>query len=229
MRVEMTDGVGAPWPMTARAIPTTETLPSALSMVITHADTDDSHIGATLLDHSAEGEGITQGKRLLVTINPTEPLVYRHGQTQPTTGESCLWRHPTTRAMIYFQLVILIISPDRATSHATVIFNRTSIWSLGIGSGTMAIIIIVMLVLAPFIHISSHVIKTQFVGLFGSYFLLYTRYFPRIRLSIIYIPSYFIKIVASAISIATTALAATCCILPFGLCRQAEMASGQFA
>lgn len=34
MRVEMTDGVGAPWPMTARAIPTTETLPSALSMVI---------------------------------------------------------------------------------------------------------------------------------------------------------------------------------------------------
>ena len=70
MRVEMTDGVGAPWPMTARAIPTTETLPSALSMVITHADTDDSHIGATLLDHSAEGEGITQGKRLLVTIKP---------------------------------------------------------------------------------------------------------------------------------------------------------------
>ena len=56
--------------MTARAIPTTETLPSALSMVITHADTDDSHIGATLLDHSAEGEGITQGKRLLVTIKP---------------------------------------------------------------------------------------------------------------------------------------------------------------
>ena len=81
----------------------------------------------------------------------------------------------------------------------------------------MAIIIIVMLVLAPFIHISSHVIKTQFVGLFGSYFLLYTRYFPRIRLSIIYIPSYFIKIVASTISIATTALAATSCILPFGL------------
>ena len=70
MRVEITDGVGAPWPMTARAIPTTETLPSALSMVITQADTDDSHIGATLLDHSAEGEGITQGKRLLVTIKP---------------------------------------------------------------------------------------------------------------------------------------------------------------
>ena len=83
MRVEITDGVGAPWPMTARATPTTEGLLPALSMVITHADTDDSHIGATLLDHSAEGEGITQGKRLLVTINPTEPLVYRHGQTQP--------------------------------------------------------------------------------------------------------------------------------------------------
>ena len=70
MRVEITDGVGAPWPMTARAIPATEGLFSALSMVITHADTDDSHIGATLLDHSAEGEGITQGKRLLVTIKP---------------------------------------------------------------------------------------------------------------------------------------------------------------
>ena len=83
MKVEIRDGVGAPWPMTAWGIPTTETLPSALSMVITHADTDDSHIGATLLDHSAEGEGITQGKRLLITINPTEPLVYRHGQTQP--------------------------------------------------------------------------------------------------------------------------------------------------
>ena len=66
MRVEITDGVGAPWPMTARAIPTTEGLLPALSMVITHADTDDSHIGATLLDHSAEGEGITQGKRLLI-------------------------------------------------------------------------------------------------------------------------------------------------------------------
>ena len=52
--------------MTARAIPATEALLSALSMVITHADTDDSHIGATLLDHSAEGEGITQGKRLLI-------------------------------------------------------------------------------------------------------------------------------------------------------------------
>ena len=70
MRVEITDGVGAPWPMTARGIPATEGLLSALSMVITHADTDDSHIGATLLDHSAEGEGITQGKRLLVTIKP---------------------------------------------------------------------------------------------------------------------------------------------------------------
>ena len=70
MIVEITDGVGAPWPMTARATPTTEGLFSALSMVITHADTNDSHIGATLLDHSAEGEGITQGKRLLVTIKP---------------------------------------------------------------------------------------------------------------------------------------------------------------
>ena len=70
MRVEIRDGVGAPWPMTARATPATENLLSALSMVITHADTDDSHIGATLLDHSAEGEGITQGKRLLVTIKP---------------------------------------------------------------------------------------------------------------------------------------------------------------
>ena len=66
MRVEITDGVGAPWPMTARGIPAAEGLLSALSMVITHADTDDSHIGATLLDHSAEGEGITQGKRLLI-------------------------------------------------------------------------------------------------------------------------------------------------------------------
>ena len=56
--------------MTARAIPTTEGLLPALSMVITHADTDVSHIGATLLDHPAEGEGITQGKRLLVTIRP---------------------------------------------------------------------------------------------------------------------------------------------------------------
>ena len=56
--------------MTAQAIPTTEGLLPALSMVITHADTDDSHIGATLLDHSAEDEGVTQGKRLLVTIRP---------------------------------------------------------------------------------------------------------------------------------------------------------------
>ena len=56
--------------MTTRAIPTPEALLPALSMVITHADTDDSHIGATLLDHSAEGEGVTQGKRLLVTIKP---------------------------------------------------------------------------------------------------------------------------------------------------------------
>ena len=52
--------------MTARATPTTEGLLPALSMGITHADIDDSHIGATLLDHSAEGEGITQGKRLLI-------------------------------------------------------------------------------------------------------------------------------------------------------------------
>ena len=70
MRVEITDGVGAPWPMTARAIPTAEGLLPALSMVITHADTDDSHIGAKLLDHPAEGEDVTQGKRLLVTIRP---------------------------------------------------------------------------------------------------------------------------------------------------------------
>ena len=70
MKVEIRDGVGAPWPMTARATPTTEGLFSALSMVITHADTDDSHIGATLLEHPAEGEGVTQGKRLLVTIKP---------------------------------------------------------------------------------------------------------------------------------------------------------------
>ena len=70
MIVEITDGVGAPWPMTAQGIPATEGLLPALSMVITHADTDDSHIGATLLDHSAEGEGITQGKRLLVIIKP---------------------------------------------------------------------------------------------------------------------------------------------------------------
>ena len=44
MRVEMTNGVGAPWPMTARAIPTTETLPSALSMVIVKVE---FHTGAT--------------------------------------------------------------------------------------------------------------------------------------------------------------------------------------
>ena len=56
--------------MTVWGIPATEGLLPALSMVITHADTDDSHIGATLLDHSAEGEGITQGKRLLVIIKP---------------------------------------------------------------------------------------------------------------------------------------------------------------
>ena len=98
--------------MTARATPATEALLPAVNMVITHADTDDSHIGATLLDHSAEGEGITQGKRLLVTINPTEPLVYRHGQTQPEMAIFFLWGHPTTRAMIYFQLVILIIIRD---------------------------------------------------------------------------------------------------------------------
>ena len=86
----------------------------------------------------------------------------------------------------------------------------------------MAIIIIAKLVLAPFIHISSHVIKAQFIGLFGSHFFL-------VAMCITYMPSYFIKIVASALSIATTALAATCSILPFGLCRQAEVASGQFA
>ena len=56
--------------MTVWGIPPAENLLSALSMVFTHADTDDSHIGATLLDHSAEGEGVTQGKRLLVTIKP---------------------------------------------------------------------------------------------------------------------------------------------------------------
>ena len=90
MRVEITDGVGAPWPMTARATPATEGLLPALSMVITHADTDDSHIGATLLDHSAEGEGITQGKRLLVTIKPdgaislqTWPSAVRDGHIFP--------------------------------------------------------------------------------------------------------------------------------------------------
>ena len=171
----MKDGVGAPWPMTAQGTPTTEGLLPALSMVITHADKDDSHIGATLLDHSAEGEGITQGKRLLVTINPTEPLVYRHGQTQPEMAIFFLWGHPTTRAMIYFQIVIFIIFPDRATSKTTAIFVCTSIRSLGIGSGTMAIIIIVMLVLAPFIHISSQIIKTQFVGLFGSHLFLVTQ------------------------------------------------------
>ena len=175
MRVEITDGVGAPWPMTAQGTPTTEGLLPALSMVITHADKDDSHIGATLLDHSAEGEGITQGKRLLVTINPTEPLVYRHGQTQPEMAIFFLWGHPTTRAMIYFQLVILIIIPDRATSQATVIFGCTPIRSLGINGRTMAIIIIAMLVLAPFPHISSHVIKAQFIGLFGSHFFLVTQ------------------------------------------------------
>ena len=70
MRVEITDGVGAPWPMTARATPIAEGLLPAPSMVITHADTDDSHIGAKLLDHPAEGEDVTQGKRFLVTIKP---------------------------------------------------------------------------------------------------------------------------------------------------------------
>ena len=47
MRVEMTDGVGAPWPMTARAIPTTEALLPALSMVIVKVefDTGATHIG----------------------------------------------------------------------------------------------------------------------------------------------------------------------------------------
>ena len=139
MSVEMTDGVGAPWPMTARAIPTTEGLLPALSMVITHANTDDSHIGATLLNHSAEGEGITQGKRLLVTINPTEPLVYRHGQTQPEMAIFFLWGHPSI-ACIYFQLVILLIITERATSKATVIFVCTSIWPLGINGWTMMII-----------------------------------------------------------------------------------------
>lgn len=47
MRVEMTNGVGAPWPMTARGIPATEGLPSALSMVIVKVelDTGATHIG----------------------------------------------------------------------------------------------------------------------------------------------------------------------------------------
>ena len=126
--------------MTVWGTPAAEALLSALSMVITHADTDDSHIGATLLDHSAEGEGITQGKRLLVTINPTEPLVYRHGQTQPYIEGFFLWGHPTTKASIYFQPVIFVIITDRATSKATVIFVCTSIRPLGINGWTMMII-----------------------------------------------------------------------------------------
>ena len=56
--------------MTAWGTPAAEALLPAVNMVITHADTDDSHIGAKLLDHPAEGEGVTQGKRLLVTIKP---------------------------------------------------------------------------------------------------------------------------------------------------------------
>ena len=125
--------------MTAWGTPATEALLPAVNMVITHADTDDSHIGATLLDHSAEGEGITQGKRLLVTINPTEPLVYRHGQTQPYIEGFFLWGHPSI-ACIYFQLVILLIITERATSKATVIFVCTSIRPLGINGWTMMII-----------------------------------------------------------------------------------------
>ena len=125
--------------MTVWGTPAAEALLSALSMVITHADTDDSHIGATLLDHSAEGEGITQGKRLLVTINPTEPLVYRHGQTQPEMAIFFLWGH-TSIACIYFQLVILLLITERATSKATVIFVCTPIRSLGINGWTMMII-----------------------------------------------------------------------------------------
>ena len=103
MSVEITDGVGAPWPMTARGISAAEGLLSALSMVITHADTDDSHIGATLLDHSAEGEGITQGKRLLVTIKPngaislqTWPNAARDGHIFPLgASQNCVYKLST--------------------------------------------------------------------------------------------------------------------------------------
>lgn len=47
MRVEMKDGVGAPWPMTARATPAIEALLPALSMVIVKVelDTGATHIG----------------------------------------------------------------------------------------------------------------------------------------------------------------------------------------
>ena len=47
MRVEITDGVGAPWPMTARAIPAPEALLPALSMVIVKVElhTGTTHIG----------------------------------------------------------------------------------------------------------------------------------------------------------------------------------------
>mgnify|MGYP001137185628 CR=1 FL=1 len=47
MRVEITDGVGAPWPMTARGTPATEALLSALSMVIVKVEfhTGTTHIG----------------------------------------------------------------------------------------------------------------------------------------------------------------------------------------
>ena len=103
MIVEITDGVGAPWPMTAQGIPATEGLLPALSMVITHADTDDSHIGATLLDHSAEGEGITQGKRLLVIIKPngaislqTWPNAARDGHIFPLgASQYCVYKLST--------------------------------------------------------------------------------------------------------------------------------------
>ena len=103
MSVEITDGVGAPWPMTARGISAAEGLLSALSMVITQADTDDSHIGATLLDHSAEGEGITQGKRLLVTIKPngaislqTWPNAARDGNIFPLgASQYCVYKLST--------------------------------------------------------------------------------------------------------------------------------------
>ena len=93
MRVEIRDGVGAPWPMTARGIPAIDALLPALSMVIVKVElhTGTTHIGThrrvelgesdvnaldkgeateDAVDHSAEGEGITQGKRLLFTIKP---------------------------------------------------------------------------------------------------------------------------------------------------------------
>lgn len=114
MRVEITDGVGAPWPMTARAIPTAEGLLPALSMVITHADTDDSHIGATLLDHSAEGEGITQGKRLLVSIKPDGAISL---QTWPNAAQD---GHIFPLGAAHYYCVYILST--RHTSH----YHRTS-------------------------------------------------------------------------------------------------------